>query len=564
MSVSPDSPLGLVPEGQALLSRRAFWALFLAFCLIWFGTLDYRKLIKPDEGRYGEIAREMAATGDFVTPRLNGIKYFEKPPLQYWATAVAFKAFGEHDWTARLWPALTGFFTILMAAFTATRLFGRQAGLYTGTLLGSMLWMVLVGHINTLDMGLTCFLTLAVSGVLLTNHPATPAPRRRFWALVTWAALALSVLTKGLVALVLAGGTLVVYSALARDLSPWRRMEWLRGLLLFFLITTPWFVAVSLANPEFPYFFFIHEHFERFLTKTHGRYQPAWYFIPILLIGALPWTSLVLQALGSALSGIRRTGQGFKAPLLLAIWAILVFLFFSASSSKLPSYIEPMLPALGILGGAWLTRCSARSLARHILGITLVAALTLPVIMVLLLRAADSETPAPMLEAYGHWLLAAGLIWLLGAAAAWWRTRSRPQEAPFILAVAACLAATGAILGHENLGRSNSSYYLAQEIQPQLPPGVPFYSVRMYEQTLPYYLRRTLTLVDYRDELGYGLDHEPQLWIPTLAEFRQRWQADSDAFAVMTHDQWAQMQAEGWPMREVARDTRRIIVRKTP
>ena len=113
---------------DATISRRWLWLLLLAVAVIWFGTLEYRKLVKPDEGRYAEISREMVASGDWLTPRLNDLKYFEKPPLQYWATATAYTLFGEHQWTSRLWSALTGFAGLLLVWFAGTRLFGREAG----------------------------------------------------------------------------------------------------------------------------------------------------------------------------------------------------------------------------------------------------------------------------------------------------------------------------------------------------------------------------------------------------------------------------------------------------
>ena len=220
-------------------------AVIFAFALVWFGSLDYRKLVKPDEGRYAEIAREMAVSSDWLTPRLNGLKYFEKPPLQYWATAAAYDAFGESEWTARLWTGLTGFLGILLAGFTARRLFGPTAALFAAATLASSLLYLLMGHFSSLDMGLAFFLEVAVCGFLLAQEG------KRNWMLVAWAGLALAVLSKGIVALVLTGGTIVLYSLLTRDWSPWRRFDFLRGLPLFLLIAAPWFIAVSDANPEF-------------------------------------------------------------------------------------------------------------------------------------------------------------------------------------------------------------------------------------------------------------------------------------------------------------------------
>src|SRR5256885_15405824 len=147
-------------------SRNRLLALLAAFSLLWFCNLGYRPLVKPDEGRYAEISREMVASGDWVTPRLNGYKYFEKPALQYWATAAAYEVFGVNEASARLWTALTGFLGVLLVFFTGRRLFGPAAGLYAAAVTASAFLYAFIGHFNTLDMGLTFFLTLAVCAFL--------------------------------------------------------------------------------------------------------------------------------------------------------------------------------------------------------------------------------------------------------------------------------------------------------------------------------------------------------------------------------------------------------------
>lgn len=537
------------------MSRRAwFLAALLAFALAWFGGLDYRKLVKPDEGRYAEIAREMAIAGDWVTPRLNGIKYFEKPPLQYWATAAAFKAFGPDEWTARLWPALTGFLGVLLAFYAGRRLFGDAAGTLAAAVLGSSLLYVMIGHYNVLDMGLAFFLQLAVTGFLLAQGG------RRAWMWLAWAALALAVLSKGIVALVLTGATLVLYSLLTRDLSPWRRLEWGAGPAIFLAIAAPWFVAVSLANPEFPRFFFIHEHFERFLTTSHRRGQPIWYFVPVLVGGALPWTGMALQALATAWRRPAAAG-GFRPAVFLLAWCAVVFGFFSASGSKLPSYILPLFPALALLTGAWLAEASRRAMLVHV-GLVGLVATTAMLLTVKVAGLGDQDTPSTMMAAYAAWLAAAAGLWL-GAtlSAAWLVWRGRALAAMLVLAAGGLLAGLGMLLGHESLARSNSAAHMAAEVKPLLAPGVPFYSVGTYDQTLPFYLGRTLTLVDYRDEMGFGLDQEPALAVASVDEFRVRWLADADAFALLQPEAYEAM-AASLPMAVVARDTRRVIVRK--
>jgi 4-amino-4-deoxy-L-arabinose transferase-like glycosyltransferase len=532
--------------------------LLLAFAAVWFSNLEYRKLVNPDEGRYAEIAREMVASGDWITPRLNDIKYFEKPALQYWATAAAYTLFGEHHWSARLWSGLTGFLGVLMVFFTGRRLFGAQAGGYAALVLGSSLLWVLIGHINTLDMGVSFFLSAAVCAFLLAQHDAAEARARASWMLAAWAALAAAVLSKGLIGLVLPGAALALYLLLERDWRLLGRLRLAAGLALLLALTVPWFVAVSRANPEFFRFFFIHEHFERFLTKEHGRYQAPYYFIPVLLAGMLPWTVTLLDALARAWR--RAPQQRFQVQRFLFIWAAVVFVFFSVSSSKLVSYILPMFPALAVLIGVRLTQLGARALAWQ----TLPAALAGVALLALLPgieRYASREVPAAMFYAYANWLIAAALVLIVGAAACGWLARRGKTDAALIaLAAAGLVFGQLALSGHESLSKANSAYHIAQKIKPELKPGMPFYSVNTYDQSLQFYLRRSTTMVVYKDELGFGIAQEPEKFIPDFAQFEKTWNADREALALMSPDAYDMFRGKGLPMRLIARDTRRVFV----
>lgn len=538
--------------------RRLAWVLWIALFAVWFGTLDQRALIRPDEGRYAEIPREMAVSGDWVTPRLNDLKYFEKPALQYWATAAAYKVFGENEWTARLWPALTGFLGVLLAWYTGRRLWGAQAGYLAAAILSSTLLYGVMGHLITLDMGLSFFLQLAWTGFILAQQPDARDGRR--WMLVAWAGLALALLSKGLVALVLTGGTLVAYTLLNRDLSPWKRLSPIPGLALFLAVTAPWFIAVSLANPEFARFFFIHEHFERFLTTVHRRSQPGWYFLYVYAAGALPWTLLLLHSL---IKSWRREGDSpFQPQRFLVLWLVVTVGFFSLSSSKLPPYILPVLPALALLGGRHLADLSRRALLLHLLPLLLIGAIALW----LAPQAAKLEDPdysPAMLGGLAAWLTGAATLFLLGVCAATmlaWRRRN--AAALVVLAGASLLSGSAILQGHGQLSPYSSAKDLAVQVAPRLKPGRPFYSILIYEQTLPFYLQRTMTLVQYRGEMAFGLDQEPHKGLATVDAFKQRWQAEAEAYAIMTFDEFDRLRMEGLPMEELARDRRYVIVQK--
>lgn len=544
------SPTGAPP-------RTTLWLLIAVFALVWFGTLEHRRLINPDEGRYSEIPREMVASGDWTTPRLNDIKYFYKPPLQYWATAAAFTAFGEHHWTARLWPALTGFLGVLFTGFATARLFSPLAGLIAGAVLASsVLWNV-IGHANTLDMGVSALLAAAVLALCLAQRDEQPESRR--WLDGAWALLALATLSKGLIGLVLPAATVVAYMLWQRDWGLLARLRLVRGITILLAITAPWFIAVSIANPEFPHYFFIHEHFERFLTKTHGRYQPAWYFIPILLLGMIPWLGSLAQGLWQG----KANGGDFSAPRFLLAWTVVVFGFFSVSSSKLASYILPIFPSIAALIGAYLAGQQGRPGLRW----QAVPAILLGVAaLVLAYRATDFATPEVGLAAYRNyqpWLYAAAVAMLLGGGLAFVYGR-QGRSLAFALALAAGGHLFGQLflLGHDEIGRVNSAHAAALAIKDKLPPGIPFFSADTYDQSLQFYLKRTTTMVAYRDELSFGIEQEPQKFIPTMVEFEKRWRELPTAWALMSPKTWGEMNAKGLPMTEQFRDGRRVIVSK--
>lgn len=543
-------------------TQRGFVLLLAAVLLIWFGSLDYRHLVKPDEGRYAEIPREMAASGDWLTPRLNDIKYFEKPALQYWATAGAYALFGEHHWTARLWSALTGFLGIALAYFTGRRLWGADAGLYAAAVLAGSLLYVLIGHINTLDMGVTFFMGLSLAGFLLAQRPAANAAENRFWMLVTWAGLAFSVLSKGLIGLVLPGAVLVLYTLIQRDWALWKRLHLVGGLALFLLIGAPWFIAVSVANPEFFHFFFIHEHFERFLTKVHHRYQPWWAFVPVLALGILPWITLMFDALARAWNGDPAEPKTFRPQRFLLIWSVFIFLFFSASSSKLPSYILPIFPALALLIGVRLTQIPARTLFWMMVPIAVLAGVAF-LLSPFAVTFSSDEVPVELYREYAVWLAVAAFVWLAGSLAGLYQLRRKRTTAGILaFALSGLIFGQIALTGHESLSPASSAWRIAQQIQPYLKPDAPFYSVGMYEQTLPFYIKRTVTLVAHQDEMEFGLTQEPDKWLPTVADFEQAWRTQPYALAIMTPETYRQFKASALPMQVIAQDTRRVVVKK--
>ena len=521
-----------------------------------------RALANPDEGRYSEISREMAATGDWVTPRLDGIKYFEKPPLQYWATALSFKLFGENEYSARFYVALCGLFTLLLAGYTASRL-GVPAGTGLATLLAlaSSPYFMMMGGVVTLDTGLACWTTLTLCAFLLAERPGTRPGLRRRWMLAAWAGIALAVLSKGLVGIVFPAAAVGLHCLAARDFSLLRRMEWLRGGLLALAIAAPWFVLVSSRNPEFAHFFFVHEHFERFLTTQHRRTEPWWFFVPILFVGFLPW----MAALPSAIAHAWRRGarRGEVAPYRFALlWGLFVVAFFSLSGSKLPGYILPAFPAFGLALGLYLAEARTPKLAWQAMAGLAVAVTMAVAAWKLPETARDDWTRAMYVAAQPYAYLAAALIGLAAAAGSWLLFRGRRWTALVLVAACMVMVIECVVDAYEPLEPRQASRSVSEFLRARMTPQSRIFSVHYYEQSLPFYLGRTVTLVDYVDEFETGLKSEPGLAIARLGDFPAAWQRPGDALAIMHPETYRSLRGSGLPMEVLHEDPRRVVVRK--
>ena len=564
MSVPPPTPdHPLVP-----LTQRGAWLLLAVFTLIWFANLDYRRLVHPDEGRYAEIPREMTVSGDWVTPRLDGIKYFEKPPLQYWLTATAYEAFGVRHWTARLWPALSGYLGVLFIGYVGLRLGGPLLGLYSAAALAGCLWYALNAHILTLDAGLTFWMSIALGSLFIAQGAVTSPRESRWWMWLAWAAMALSTLSKGLIGIVLPGAVLIVYTLFERDWALWRRLHLVSGAIIFCLLAVPWFAVVSARNPEFFDFFFIHEHFTRFLTTEHRRTGAWWYFVPILIGGILPWLSVFAWSAYHAWRDAPPAANRFNWQRFALLWAVVIFLFFSASGSKLPSYILPIFPALALVIGWQLLTLSSATLARLTLPLVVTGGLVTLVVLFaytpIAVHFADARQPLQPLLNYAPWIKAACICGFLGGAVGWWWLRHGKRTAAVLaVSLTSLLGAQLALTGHDELAESHAAAPILGRVVAGHGPlrrDVPFYTIRMYDQTLPYYLGRTVVPVEFRDELTMGLTSEPDKAIATVADWRRRWEAADQAYAIMQPEEFDELQRDGVAMVELGRDPRRVIV----
>jgi 4-amino-4-deoxy-L-arabinose transferase-like glycosyltransferase len=547
------------PPGQQVRAGAARWLPWLLLAIGWFATIQVRPMLDPDEGRYAEIPREMLVRGDWITPRFNDLKYFEKPPLQYWATAAVYALFGLSEWSSRAWSVGLAFACLPLVFAWVWRCYGEDAALAALAALAVSPFFIIIGHLNLLDAGFTFWLTAAVLAFTLAQGAGDRSDAGRRWMLAAWALAAVAVLSKGIVVGVLAGGTLVLYTLIERDARPWRRLHLVAGVPLFALIAVPWFVLVSLRNPSFPGFFFVHEHFTRFLTTVHQRVEPWWYFLPLLLLAVLPWLVPLGRAAWAAWSdpapearAAASGGRPFRPLRFLLIYAALTLLFFSASGSKLAPYILPMVPVLAAVTGA--CRDDPARLARH------AARAVVPLVVLLatglLIYSARTNSYVP--RAALAWALTAVGVALLAALVSF-RRQMRPVTLVLAAALGASLAWQSLMCAYTLIPPSRSARALVRVVQPFVTARTPLYSVGQFRETISPYLGRTLQLVDYEGELRFGQDEEPERRM-TLEQFAARWSAGGAAVAFFDPQVWDDWRRRGLPGRVLAADNYTVAV----
>jgi 4-amino-4-deoxy-L-arabinose transferase-like glycosyltransferase len=329
--------------------RAAFIADLLTlaiFCgFLFFYGLGSFGLVGADEPRYAQIAREMLARHDWVTPILNGTAWLEKPVLYYWGAMLSYKLFGVSDWAARV-PSATMATLLVFSVYLFLRRFRPGSQLDGALIVASSVAVIGFARAASTDMPLT-----AMFGIALLAWYAWLETDEKRWLGVAYFFLALATLAKGPVAPFLALLIVVAFCLVLRDFKVLARMLWLPGLAVYFVVMLPWYVLVQIHNPQFLRVFFMEHNLQRFSTNMFQHEQPFWYFLPVLLVSVLPWTVLVSVAV---IRGIRKLFQervqtGGTFELFLLLWGILPILFFSLSESKLPGYILPAISAFGLM-----------------------------------------------------------------------------------------------------------------------------------------------------------------------------------------------------------------------
>jgi len=325
---------------------RTEWLLLGGFCgFLFFYGLAYFGLIGADEPRYAQVAREMLARHDWITPCLGGKPWLEKPPLYYWQAMLAYRCFGVSDWAARLPSAVDAAF-MAIAIYLFFRRFRPGSQIDATLMTVSAAGVIGFARAASMDMALAATFTIALLAWYGWQECGSPA---YLW--LAYAFLALGMLAKGPVAPVLAAIVVSLFAVARSDYEIVRRTFSIPGVLIFCVIALPWYVAVQVRNPDFFHAFILQHNLERFSSNLYHHREPFWYYLPVVLLALLPWTVFAVAALAETVRAWWPGGrEKSNSPedglsLFLLIWLLVPVVFFSISQSKLPGYILPALPA---------------------------------------------------------------------------------------------------------------------------------------------------------------------------------------------------------------------------
>ena len=532
-----------------VMRAKRFWEkeFFLIFILIgiclilYFFGLGAGPMGDIDEAMHAATSKDMVLDGDWITPRYNGANFYDKPPLHNWLVAMAFLLFGFNEFAARLPAALLGTGCVMITYWLGRRTFEPAVAFLSALVLATSAEYIILSRVVVHDISLVFFDTLALA-LFFIGYKSERHRKPAF--LIGYAALGFAVLAKGPVGLALPMMTIGLFLVHQRQLRFLKEMQLGWGVLIFLVVSAPWYVMISLRNPDYTEYFFFKQNIGSFFSQQSRHPRPFYYYIPVLMAGFFPWSLFLPLALYRALR--KRRSENSDGLVFALIWFGVVFIFFSLASSKLGTYILPLFPAASMLVGVlWhdLLYDSNRGIHKGVFYSYLPFAAIVPLALVYILffppSTLTSDTPINLSLIYflGLWISGCALF-SIGLVT----KRKYKAFIGSIAGMAASLLLLFLIFIVPVLGPTISGKKLALELDKLLKPG----------ERITFYLKARASFLFYTDRKAELL-HSPQ----QLQEYMKR---TKRVYCVFKYDDWEDVESLHGVMQIVARVGDKLII----
>ena len=534
--------------------KYAVYFLFAGAALfLFFFQIPHIPLWSSDEGRYGEIAREMRESGNLIVPRFNYVDYLEKPILAPLLTVFSYALCGVSSFSARLPVILAALSGIGLCFGFVIRIFDRRTAEWSAIVLATSIGYVLVGRFAVIDMLMTYFLSAAL---LCLWTAFREGDKKCYWA--AYAFMGLGFLTKGLTGILLPILVFFVFLAWAGRLGEMRKMQAGWGILIVSAIILPWVAAISLKEPEFLDIFIIKQHFSRFTSASFGRARPFWFFLPVFLGLAAPWSFFLPAA---AARGLRQDTPRRLSAQFLICWIAVIVIFFSFSKSKLPYYILPVSMPVAVLTGFFISDSTKKTPGPHdagrwvaggwnlLLGVGVIGILALNGYLLW-------GSPKDVTVALRPWLQWGTLFVLAGCVLAYasYRKRKNDQKTYLILAGTIYIGLIITAAAMRAISPYQSTFAFAETLKPLLHPGdtVVMLSSPDHFSDFPFHLSRRVIIVGTdrgtlaRESEDPDHAEESARWFLNVPDFVRRFHAKQRrVYCILQDEKFNELKDQG-------------------
>ncbi|MCF6807486.1 glycosyltransferase family 39 protein [Thiotrichales bacterium 19S9-12] len=512
----------------------------LLFNLLFLGSYQ---LISPDEARYIGVAWEMFKEGSYSVPTIAGSPFLGKPILFYWLSQLSFFIFGVNDFAARFFPSLLAASTAVMGYIAAFIIFNRRVAVLSLILIATTPLFFALGHYANMDGEVASWLNMSLFSLLIGLYLPDNQKQRHLWLCLAYLFAACAFLTKGLIGIAFPVMILFFWCLILNHWKVLSRIKLITGIFLFTAVILPWLVIVEINHPGFMAYFFIWNQVIRFVGHHFNMHNPFYYYVLLVIGGVFPWTVYLAQSYVFHIKAIYQNRKNKQTELMLLLWVVLITIFFSIPTSKLPGYIGPVFPASAMLMAIYLDRYWNVGLSKLNRVVTYLLSVLLLIISfgLFLLPFIWHDSAVYKTMPYGYFL--AVVLALTSISLCYGLKTKKPFKWMVITLIVMNVLMNLTLIGALKYFNLQWNYPIADKIKPYLEkhPNAEVVMIGRYYYSVPLYLNKDIGIVadwekgqnlgdNWKREIYEGVHYLDQLPkdLITYQQFSHQWTAASN------------------------------------